>query len=284
MFTTNPFSEIATLISPTAMQAYVVIMILLVVGGTVLDMVHKQSAKYFFANAKKAQETARVKVSGGHKAGLAVKTVANEVLTSSEFCNSKRRLSHLMTMYGFIFFVVTTALLIFKYTGSDAQAPWLVLTLWHLGALSLCVGGYWFWFAIRVDVASEGVKWNQFNGRGDLFILGLLSTATFALLWSFTQAIGLGGLKWLMFALFIVSATVLFGSVYWSKFAHMFFKPAAAFQKKVAQADGSNENLPFDYDLNDPELQAKFPDLPIYLGENPPNMGLGIKREAPRHY
>ncbi len=285
MITNNPFSEVASVISPSVMQGYVVLMILLVIGGTVLDMIHKQSAKYFFANSKKAQAGAKVKVGGGKKAGLAVKTVANEVLTSSEFCNSKRRMSHLMTMYGFVFFVVTTALLIFKYTGADAvQAPVLVPLLWHLGALSLCVGGYWFWFSIRVDVASEGVKWNQFNGRGDLFILGLLFTATFALLWSFTQAIGLGGFKWLMFALFILSATVLFGSVYWSKFAHMFFKPAAAFQKKVAQADGSNENLPADYDLTDPELQKKFPDLPTYLGENPPNMGLGIKREQPRHY
>jgi len=284
MLTNNPFSEITAQISPSVMQGYVVLMIALVFGGTVLDMIHKQSAKYFFANSKKAKESATKKVGATKKTGLAVKTVANEVLTSSEFCNSKRRMSHLMTMYGFIFFVVTTAILIFKYTGSDAQAPALIPLFWHLGALSLCVGGYWFWFAIRVDVASEGVKWNQFNGRGDLFILGLLSTATFALLWSFTQAIGLGGFKWLMFALFIISATVLFGSVYWSKFAHMFFKPAAAFQKKVAQADGSNENLPFDYDLNDPELHKKFPDLPIYLGENPPDMGLGIKREAPRHY
>ncbi len=280
----NPFSEIAAFIPPSMMKTYVVLMILLVIGGTVLDMMHKQSAKYFFANSKKAQANAKHKVGGGKKAGLAVKTVANEVLTSSEFCNSKRRLSHLMTMYGFIFFVVTTAILIFKYTGSGQEASGLVTFLWHLGALSLCVGGYWFWFAIRVDVASEGVKWNQFTGRGDLFILGLLATATFALLWSFTQAIGLGVISYLMFALFIVSSTVLFGSVYWSKFAHMFFKPAAAFQKKVAQADGSNENLPFDYDLTDPELQAKFPDLPTYLGTNPPNMGLGIKREAPRHY
>jgi len=284
MITNNPFSEMATHISPTMMKSYVVLMILLVIGGTVLDMMHKQSAKYFFANSKKAQAGAKRKVGGIKKTGLAVKTVANEVITSSEFCNSKRRLSHLMTMYGFIFFVVTTAMLIFKYTGSGTEAPVLVNLLWHLGALSLCVGGYWFWFSIRVDVASEGVKWNQFNGRGDLFILGLLATATFALIWSFTQAIGLGGFSVLMFVLFIASSTFLFGSVYWSKFAHMFFKPAAAFQKKVAQADGSNENLPADFDLSDPEVQAKFPDIPTYMGTNPPNMGLGIKREAPRHY
>ena len=57
-------------------------------------------------------------------------------------------------------------------------------------------------FTIRVDVASEGVKWNQFNGRGDLFILGLLSMATFGLLWSFSQLFG-GALSMLMFFLFV---------------------------------------------------------------------------------
>ena len=44
------------------------------------------------------------------------------------------------------------------------------------------------------------------------------------------------------------------------------------------------ENLPADYDLTDPAVQAKFPDIPEYMGKNPPNMGPGISREAPRHY
>ncbi len=282
MLINNPFAELAAFISPGVMKGYVILMILLVIGGTLLDIRHKQSARYFFENSKKAQKGARRSVGGGKKAGLAIKTVANEVLTSSEFCNSRRRLSHLFTMYGFIVFVVTSAILIFSHA-SNPDSPILLNLLWHFGAISLCVGGYWFWFSIRVDVASEGVKWNQFSGRGDLFILGLLSMATFGLLWSFSQLIG-GGISMFFFALFIISTTALFGSVYWSKFAHMFFKPAAAFQKKVAQADGSNENLPDDYDLSDPAVQAKFPDIPVYMGKNPPNMGLGIKREAPRHF
>ena len=65
---------------------------------------------------------------------------------------------------------------------------------------------------------------------------------------------------------------------------HMFFKPAAAYQKRTTVADGSRENLPGDFDLTDPEVQAKFPDIPEYMGTNPPNMGLGIKRESPNHY
>ena len=275
MIGTNPFAELSAVISPGVMQGYVVLMILAVIVGTVLDMLHKQSAKYFFENAKKAEKEAKRALDSGEKTSLAIQTLTSEVLTSSEFKNPRRRLSHLMTMYGFIFLVLSTAVLIFAYPTEESAGIWPVL--WHLGALSLCVGGYWFWFDIRVDVASEGVKWYQLNGRGDIFILGLLGTATFALLWSITGAM-------FMFWLFILSATVLFTSVYWSKFAHMFFKPAAAYQKKCVRADGSNENLPQDYDLSDPAVQAKCPDIPEYMGKNPPNMGPGIDREAPRHF
>jgi hypothetical protein len=282
MIASNPFAELAALIPPTAMQAYVVLMLLLVVAGTILDMRHKKSAQYFFENARKAKKNATRTLGTGEKSALALKTVAKEVLTSGEFGNPKRRISHLFTMYGFIIFVVTTAILIFAYPTPEDSAPTILPLLWHLGAAMLCLGGYWFWFSIRVDVASEGVKWYQLNGRGDLFIIGLLGMATFALLWSFTM--GLGALNMLFLVLFVAFSTLLFGSVYWSKFAHMFFKPAAAFQKRVIKADGSRENMPAIYDLSDPEVQARFPDIPTYMGAKPPNMGLGIKREAPNHF
>ena len=277
MFMTNPFAELSASIPPNVMQGYLILMVILVAGGTILDMMHKKSAKYFFENAKKAQKSAKRTVSGGEKIGLAVSTVASEMLTSSEFCNPLRRMSHLLTMYGFIIFAVTTAMMVFG--SSIAVLP----QLWHIGALMLAVGGYWFWFFIRVDVSAEGLSPFRLE-RGDLFILSLLATSTFALLWSYTQSAGIAGWSTLFLVLFIVSTTFLFGGVYWSKFAHMFFKPAAAFQKKVTKADGSMENLPGDYDLSDPEVQKRFPDIPEYMGKNPPNMGLGIKREAPNHY
>ena len=280
MLGTNPFFELATVISPGLMQGYVILMVLLVIGGTILDMLHKKSAQYFLENAKRAQKDAKRTLGGGEKASIAMQTVANEVLASAEFKSTRRRISHLFTMYGFVIFVVSTAVLIFGYATEAAAGIWPVL--WHLGALSLCFGGYWFWFFIRVDVASEGVKWYNFNGRGDIFIVGLITMPTFALLWSVTM--GTGALNTLFFVLFIASATVLFGSVFWSKFAHMFFKPAAAYQKRCLKADGSRENLPDDYDLTDPAVQARYPDIPEYMGTNPPDMGLGIGREPPRHY
>ncbi len=249
MFNINPFAELSGLIPPIAMQIYVILMAILVVGGTLLDTIHKKSAQYFFKNSEKQKKMASREVSGGEKVGIAIKTVAEDVLTSAEFCNQKRRVAHLLTMYGFILFVVSTAVMIFGYADSAKAAAWPLL--WHLGALMVCVGGYWFWFVIRVDVAAEGNPWYRVV-RADLFILALLATTTFALLWS--------------------------------KFAHMFFKPAAAFQKRVTKADGSMENLPEIPDLSDPAVHQKYPDIPEYLGKNPPNMGLGIKREAPNHY
>jgi hypothetical protein len=274
MFTSNPIADVPAFISPMAMQIYIIVMAIMVVGGTLLDVMHKKSAKYFFENAKKAEANRKRDVGAGEKMGLAVATVASEVLTSSEFCNPIRRMSHLMTMYGFVVFIVSTVALVF---GSEAGI-WALL--WHLGALSLALGGYWFWFVIRVDVAAEGKKWYQVSLKGDLFILSLLAMSTFALIWSFTG----GTLSVVFFWLFVLATTTLFSTVLWSKFAHMFFKPAAAFQKRITKADGSRENLPLDYDLSDPAVHAKFPDIPEYMGANPPNMGLGIKREAPHHY
>jgi hypothetical protein len=278
MITSNPIADVPAFISPMAMQIYIIAMAIMVVGGTLLDVIHKKSAKYFFENAKKAEANRKREVSSGEKMGLAAATVASEVLTSSEFCNPMRRLSHLMTMYGFVVFIVSTVALVF---GSEA-AIWPLL--WHLGAISLALGGYWFWFIIRVDVSAEGKRWYEVSLRGDLFILSLLAMSTFALIWSYLASSGGGAGATVLFWLFVLAATTLFSTVLWSKFAHMFFKPAAAFQKRITKADGSRENLPAEYDLSDPAVHAKFPDIPQYMGKNPPNMGLGIKREAPRHY
>lgn len=274
-FTTNPFAELSVAaITPEVMQYYVVAMIFAVIAGTIIDMMHKKSAKYFFENAEKAKKIATRSVSGGEKASLAVQTLAKEVITSGEFSSTRRRVSHLFTMYGFIIFVATTAIMIFGY--SDSATPSIIPVLWHLGALMLCIGGYWFWFFIRVDVSAEGKSWYKLV-RADLFIVSLLAMATLALVWSLTGSI-------IVFALFIAASTFLFCGVIWSKFAHMFFKPAAAYQKRITKADGSRESLPVDFDLTDAAVQKKFPDVPEYMGTNPPNMGLGIKSEAPRHY
>ncbi len=281
MFTHNPFTELSAFIPPMVMQIYVIAMAVLVVGGTLIDTMHKKSAKWFFENAEEAKKSATKTVSTGDAVAIAGQTLANEILLSAEFCNQKRRLSHLLTMYGFLLFIISTAIMVFFYPTDGAATPTYLPVLWHVGALMLAIGGYWFWFFIRVDVAAEGVKFYHLV-RADLFILSLLATATFALIWSYLQWTG-GTPIWetVFLALFILSSTVLFGGVLWSKFAHMFFKPAAAFQKRMTKADGSAENLPT-IGRDDPE-QRKRHSMEL-LQDAPMDMGLGIKREQPRHY
>ena len=152
--------------------------------------------------------------------------------------------------------------------------------LWWLGGAMVLVGGYWFWFFIRVDVAAEGGPALRVM-HADLFILSLLASVTLALLWAALQAAGSGFLAMAVFGLYIIATTVLFGGVYWSKFAHMFFKPAAAFEKRVSKANGTNANLPLQ--TRDDPAQRERHSMEL-LRDAPMDMGLGIKREAPRHY
>jgi hypothetical protein len=165
-------------------------------------------------------------------------------------------------MYGFVLYVITTAVMVFAYPTPAIPTPDIVTHLWWIGGLMVLVGGYWFWFFIRVDVAAEGSSpWRVM--QADLFILSLLASVTLGLIWAWLQARGSAAPASVFFALYIIATTVLFGSVAWSKFAHMFFKPAAAFEKRVSYANGTRSNLPGPADK--PEQ-------------------FGSARTAPRHY
>jgi hypothetical protein len=270
----NPFAVASASLPAGFLQWFLVLMALAVVVGTIIDMVHKGSAKYFFANMRKSKGKGR-QIGGGELVSIAVQTAVVDVLASGEFCNQKRRVAHLLGMYGFVLYLVATAVMVFAYPGDATTTPAIWPTLWWIGALMVLVGGYWFWFFIRVDVAAEGRSplrlW-----KADLFVLSLVVSVTLAVVWAATGA-GVGLLFWL----YIIATIVLFGGVPWSKFAHMFFKPAAAFEKRVTRANGTAENLPTQT-RDDPEQQRRH--SMELLREAPMDMGLGIKREAPRHY
>jgi len=241
MLATNPFAAISAFVSPAAMQAYVVLMALLVVAGTIFDIVHKGSARYFFANWRRTKGKAK-EIGGGEMLSIAARTAVVDVLASGEFCGIRRRIAHLLTMYGFVIYLFATAVMVLRYPTPATPTPDAWPHLWWLGAVMVLVGGYWFWFFIRVDVAAEGSSPFRVM-RADLFVLSLLASVTLGVIWAWAQARGsAGSLIW--FALYIGATTVLFGSVPWSKFAHMFFKPAAAFEKRVANANGTRANLP----------------------------------------
>src|SRR5579871_2927751 len=106
MFTVNPFFGLAATVPPALMQAFVVAMILLVAGGTLFDMWHKGSAQFFFAARQAAAKRRTRPVSAGETASIALRSALQDSLASGEFCSVKRRLAHLLGMYGFLAYVV----------------------------------------------------------------------------------------------------------------------------------------------------------------------------------
>src|SRR6266851_7712445 len=181
MLTGNPFAELSAFVPPAIMQTYIVVMILMVAGGTLFDIMHKKSARYFFNHWRNAKNKGTRQVGGGEMPTLAIQTAAVEVLTSGEFCSARRRIAHLLTMYGFLLYVISTAVMVFSYSTASIWPQ-----LWWLGGLMICLGGYWFWFFIRVDVAAEGNSPFRFV-RADVFIVTLVLSTTFGPIWAWLQ-------------------------------------------------------------------------------------------------
>ena len=266
MLSINPFSILAETVSPIFMQMFIIVMALFVVVGTLLDIIHKKNVKYFFNNAKKAKLSATKTLSTGERITVISKTIISDIATTSELGAGQRRVAHLLGMYGTILFWVGSVIMIFCYATPSSETPSVWPIIWHVGAIMTVLGGSWFWFFLRVDVYSEAQPWYRII-KADLFVLALVASSLFGLIWSYLQSLNLNN-RWddkLFLILFIMSNIVLFGGVYWSKFAHMLYKPGAALQKNLAEADGSRDNLP-------PPADA------------PKQYGLGIDREKAKHY
>jgi len=266
MLQTNPYAILAETVDPVFMQSFVFAMLIFVVVGTLIDTIHKKNVKYFFENAKKAKLSATKTLSAGEKISVISKTIVSDIATTSELGAGQRRAAHLLGMYGTILFWISSVIMIFCYSSQSSDTPSLWPIVWHVGAIMTVLGGSWFWFFLRVDVYSEAQPWYRII-RADLFVLALIASSLFGLIWSFLQSLNLQD-RWddkVFLVFYILSNLVLFGGVYWSKFAHMFYKPGAAIQKNLAEADGSRDNLP-------PPADA------------PEQFGLGIKREEPKHY
>lgn len=239
MLSNNPFTLVTEFVPALVMQVYVVLMILAVVIGTLFDTYHKGSATFFALRREKARAAAQRRLSGVMTVFIAVRTIA-EAAISGEFHKWRRRVSHLLMMYGFLLYVITTIVMVFAYATAE-RTPTILPILWIIGALMILGGGLWFFFSLRVNVAYDGDP--PFHlGRADLFVGSLLASAAFALIWHFVQTVSDSPTAILIFfGLYIVFTTLLFVSVPWSKFAHMFYKPVVAFQRKVEEADGSSD-------------------------------------------
>ena len=135
MLQTNPFSILAETVSPFAMQSFIIAMIVLIALGTIIQMIHHKNITYFFNNAKKAKLQATREIGAGEKASIIAKTTVVDIGTTAELGFGKRRLSHVLGMYGTIIFWVSSAMLVFCYSGIDKSASSMWSMLWHVGAI-----------------------------------------------------------------------------------------------------------------------------------------------------
>lgn len=237
MFTSNPFADLTRLLPAIFMQIYVALMLFIVPAGTLLETRHKGSARFFAQRRKVTSKAAKRELSSTETASLVTKT-AIEAAVSGEFRKWPRRLSHLLMLYGILLYIVTTAVMVFVYPRTT-HAPVILPILWDLGAFLILVGGLWFFLFLRVNVVYDGDP-PLHVGRADLFIISLLGSAAFALLWHGISTTHNTAADLTLFGIYLFFTTVLFGSVFWSKFAHMFYKPVVAFQRRVDEARGSS--------------------------------------------
>ena len=61
MFANNPFSILAESVSPILMQSFVILMGLLVIAGTLMDIIHKKNVKYFMFRIDDGQTKMMIK-------------------------------------------------------------------------------------------------------------------------------------------------------------------------------------------------------------------------------
>jgi hypothetical protein len=239
MFSTNPFAALTAFVPAGALQGYLVLMAVAVALGTVVDLVAGRKARFFLAQRQHARAMARRRLGALETAAVTARTVATDIATFGEFCNPQRRISHMLMFYGFVLYLVTTVTLVFAYPG-EVRPPAVLPALWSLGVLMNLVGGYWFFLLLRVNVVHDGQPpWRLV--RADLFIVCLLASMTFALLFQIAATIGNANVILAFAGLYLGFTTLLFVTVPWSKFPHMFYKPVVAVQKRLDEASGASD-------------------------------------------
>ena len=76
MLQTNPFSNLAEIIAPIAMQSFIIAMVFLIAAGTIIQMIQHKNLTYFFNNAKKAKLAATRELGIGEKTTIIAKQLS----------------------------------------------------------------------------------------------------------------------------------------------------------------------------------------------------------------
>jgi len=120
---------------------------------------------------------------------IAVQTAVVDVMASGEFCNMRRRIAHLLTMYGFVIYVVTNRYHGFRVPNArhaGAQSNGIVVRRGPDGLASAATGSG---FSSGSTLSLRAIHRFRLI-RADLFIVSLVLSVTFGLAWAYVQTTG----------------------------------------------------------------------------------------------
>ena len=136
-----------------------VLMVLAVVGGTLFDVYHKRSGQFFALRRRKSKLAAERVLGGAETLAIAVRTIG-EAAVSGEFEKWPRRL-HRRRRWSSILYLVTTVVMVFTYPAAGRRYS---CRCWNSGPDAL-VGGFWFFFFLRVNVVMTARRRCSLHGR-----------------------------------------------------------------------------------------------------------------------
>ena len=239
MYHPNPYVSLSLFVPITGMQIYMILMVCVVVAGVLWDLYGGRKLQFFRKERSKALRLQTRTLATGQRLGVAAKAVVINIATSAEFQNRSRRTTHLLGLYGFVIYLLSSLLMVFLYPASE-ETPIVLPIAWNLGAMMVVGGGLWFFLRQKVNVSHEGNSpWHLI--RADLFVSLLVSSSASALIMELSQ---LGGSKvWfgIFFGIYVLLTTLLFTTVRWSKFPHMFYKSGLAIRKRLDEAQGISD-------------------------------------------
>ena len=113
MMSINPFATLSETVPSILLQGFVLVMLGLIFFGTIIQMIHHKNITYFFNNAKKAKLSATKELGVGETTAIIAKTVVHDIATTAELGAGKRRIAHVLGMWGTILFWIASVVMIF---------------------------------------------------------------------------------------------------------------------------------------------------------------------------
>jgi hypothetical protein len=236
MYNPNPYVGLTLFLPTIGLQIFVGLMVCAVIIGSLWDLYRGRKLQFLKKQRSEARERQTRSLTAGERIGVVAKAVVINIATSAEFQNKSRRTTHLLGLYGFVIYLLSTVLMVFLYPTSK-DMPIILPIAWNLGAIMIVAGGLWFFLRQRVNVSHEGNSpWHMI--RADLFISMLILSSAFALIMELSQLSGSKGWVGIFSGIYMLFTTLLFITVRWSKFPHMFYKSGLAIQKRLDEACG----------------------------------------------